>query len=237
MTRIDKPTPAREWGIAFVFVLILGLLCVPVLARAAEGGARASCANNLKQMGLVFKMYSGEARSGELPPLSPWAYNWVPDVMRLIPDYLNPQGIVYLSCPGRGLLDPKETRPFCVDSTSYVYTRYPLISNIQAAAFRAAYDADPGAVHSGRPLNVKLPPEAQLPSSAVIAQSEIPLLWDRVPFDGERWSHRSPQGANVLFMDGHVEFQRIEDALFPITPLSGELFSEPPPRLPRECLF
>jgi len=37
------------------------------------------------------------------------------------------------------------------------------------------------------------------------AQSEIAVMWDRVPPDLARFNH-SPQGSNVLFADGHVEF-------------------------------
>ncbi|MCX5772181.1 MAG: DUF1559 domain-containing protein [Candidatus Hydrogenedentes bacterium] len=41
---------------------------MPALARAREAARRASCANNLKQLGLVFKMYSNESKGGKLPP-------------------------------------------------------------------------------------------------------------------------------------------------------------------------
>ncbi len=47
---------------------ILAAILLPALARARETARRASCANNLKQMGLAFKMYADEAPSQKWPP-------------------------------------------------------------------------------------------------------------------------------------------------------------------------
>jgi len=46
---------------------ILAAILLPALARAREAARRASCANNLRQWGLIFKMYSNEAK-GYFPP-------------------------------------------------------------------------------------------------------------------------------------------------------------------------
>jgi len=46
-----------------VVISIIGILAailLPALARAREAARRASCQNNLKQFGIIFKMYSGE---------------------------------------------------------------------------------------------------------------------------------------------------------------------------------
>lgn len=40
---------------------------LPALARAREAARRASCANNLKQWGVIFKMYASENRGNKYP--------------------------------------------------------------------------------------------------------------------------------------------------------------------------
>ena len=47
---------------------ILAAILLPALSRAREAARRSSCANNLKQFGLVLRMYSNESRGGKYPP-------------------------------------------------------------------------------------------------------------------------------------------------------------------------
>ncbi|MBN2310206.1 MAG: DUF1559 domain-containing protein, partial [Candidatus Hydrogenedentes bacterium] len=54
-------------------ISILASLLLPALARAREQARRTHCANNLKQMGLVFIMYANE-NNDVLPPGSPNGY-------------------------------------------------------------------------------------------------------------------------------------------------------------------
>jgi prepilin-type N-terminal cleavage/methylation domain-containing protein/prepilin-type processing-associated H-X9-DG protein len=56
-----------ELLVVIAIIGILAAILLPALARARESARRASCANNLKQWGLVYKMYANESKGQKLP--------------------------------------------------------------------------------------------------------------------------------------------------------------------------
>lgn len=236
---------AIELAIVGGVVLLLLVIALPFLSRAREATRRAFCMNNLKQMGIVFKMYANEHRE-YWPPLSPYRENWMPDMAAIYPEYLS--DLQVLVCPnspfrhkavfvgggGPGALP----QPQCVSSLFYIYTGYTLFSDEQALAlFKSAGSQWPG--QGLKDLELEVPVFPRSDRGIIPAQSLIPVLWDRVPLREDEFAHTSPLGISVLHMDGHVEFVPYShynnSNFFPATRVGAETFGSVAPSMPASC--
>jgi prepilin-type N-terminal cleavage/methylation domain-containing protein/prepilin-type processing-associated H-X9-DG protein len=99
-----------ELLVVIAIIGVLAAILLPALARAREAARRASCQNNLKQFGIIYKMYSGEARGGRFPPMQFEAFSLRhaeiavgPMVKSIYPEYLTDPALIL--CPS----DPNST--------------------------------------------------------------------------------------------------------------------------------
>ncbi len=190
-------------------VAILGILAailLPALARAREAARRASCQNNLKQVGLQLMIYASE-HNGKFPALVD-----EPNYLIFGQDVLKSMELALLQCPAEdtNYSETMEDGTIFADS-DYLYLGFALRDQADVDAVVEAFEEGgsdfealaareliPGPRGDIVPLRDDLPDPAMVP---------VMVEWANV---------HVPDGANVLYLDGHVEYVK-HGSKFPMT--------------------
>lgn len=171
---------------------VMAAILLPSLARARETARRASCMQNLSQLGLALHLYAQENNLS-----LPWSGgNGNADCLnRLRRDYIIPLGTFV--CPS----DPNGS-----DRDSET----PITTDINGPnSCRASYDYF--GVYTTEPI--RLPsPEKGIP--------KVPLMWDlfTAPRKNAGSANHVPSGGNVLWLDGSVTMVVARDWIGPNLP-------------------
>ena len=218
--------------IGLLACLWVGVGILPALSSPPEPRWIPSCPNNLKQLGLVCRMYAAEAPGEFWPPLAPdpgrLMFPAEPRCggLAIYNEYLTDASA--MTCPdNQQWIEEHRTQleadpRIAVDDQSYFYLGYVLSNDDQVQAFAEVYrqqiqrggsfcehlPAPPGRGSFGGDVFLRLKKKVEekgAPDSDDPAV--LSMIMSRIPVMVERPIRhgRSHAASNVLYLDGHVE--------------------------------
>lgn len=233
------------WGFRFmqvtvpVFIIaIIAIILLPTISRSMEAARLAAASANLQEIGKALLDYSAQSEGNRLPPLVTDVNGaWVPDLRLLYPRFIkDPAQLVRPSLNDpvlvKAMKDALTASPPDFNTAhqllarSYVYTGYVLLDEQALKAFKAALSsaekpdlesdidtADKMLRRLKRDVEYFFVTSRSDPQAAANTRAGIPIMFET--FESKAFG-RDPDGANVLYLDGHVEYVRF-GTKFPVT--------------------
>lgn len=233
------------WGFRFMqvtvpvfIVAIITIILLPTISRSLEASRLAAASQNLQEIGKALLDYSAQSEGNRLPPMVtdvPGA--WVPDLRLLYPRFIkDPALLVRPSLNDPALVQamqaaltanpPDYNTAHALLARSYVYTGYVLLDAPAVVAFKAAMAAQPAPdvdsdIDTADKMLRRLKRDVEYffvanrsdPQAAANTRAAIPIMFETVV---SNVFGRDPDGANVLYLDGHVDYVRF-GSQFPVT--------------------
>jgi prepilin-type processing-associated H-X9-DG protein len=223
------------WGFRFMlltvplFILaILMVLLLPAISRSREMALRASAADNLQALGQAFRAYSDRSQGNSYPPLAGDSSLWVPELDKLYPTYikeaaqlatpgLNDNGLAVSIAEALDQSPPDWQQAQKLFAQSYVYLGYTLLDDRAMASFAQARSSEGGINTEGDVETVDrrffrlrqgveqfFQGDVNLESGTdESGPAKIPVMFEYFTTTG---FGGNPEGANVLYLDGSVEY-------------------------------
>lgn len=242
-----------NWGFRFmqvtvpIFILIfIAIILLPAITRSREAARVAAASGNLETLGQALLAYSEQSNGHHLPPMADIRGLWVPDLRLLYPRYikdpatlvrpsLNDPELVKAMTAALTQTPPDYDRAHELLARSYVYTGYVLLSDHDMNTFTNARfalkdinledkieTAKKNFIRLGKGVEVFFTTKYNDPQAVANTRATIPVLFETFSSIGFA---RDPDGANVLYLDGHVDYVRF-GTQFPVTERVQTLLEE-----------